>query len=535
MSSDFSALLVLMVLKIGAGSSSRPVLTFNPNWDKIFTTESLTMTCNVRSPASSDLNYIWYKDGTRIHTGQNFVIRSASTDNSGNYQCEGTNTGRSDPERLHVSHGWVILQVPLHVHEGDDVTLRCHHYPNYSSGQTIFYKDNSVLRIRGNNEIRIENIKLERSGYKCTKGVYNFRWNQYSGEASIPIKELFTTPEIKVTPFPITEGDNVTVTCHTNVSPYRPDTELQFVFYRDNQILQPFSSSDQYGVQSAQLEDSGKYYCDVKKIGGKIVKRSKDWNIKINEPFTDPEIIMSPNPIQEGDNMTLTCHTKRSPYIPSTDLQFAFYRDGWNIQRNSLFHHYGGQSVKLEDSGNYSCDVGLSGKNITKQSNKLYVQIQELFSQPEIEMVPDLVEEGNQMILICNTTVLTMRNDLELQFAFYKNGQSIQGFNSSHQYEVTSAEIKDSGNYSCEVRTKSVKKRSMEIIVDIQEVRNASNEYDVQPEITYSVLAMHSISQNDSVRTNKNGGNNVVYAAVKPTSRKQSAADPDSIYQNIRS
>ncbi|XP_072284781.1 Fc receptor-like protein 3, partial [Pyxicephalus adspersus] len=361
-----------------AGSSSRPLLTFNPNWDKIFTTESLTMTCNVRSPTSSDLSYIWYKDGTKIHTGQNFVIISAGTDDSGNYQCESTNTGRSDPLKLDVSDAWVILQAPLSVHESDDVTLRCHQYPNYSSRRTKYYKDKSAItNWQYSPELHIGNINQEISHkYECTKEIFNIAWNRHSGEAFIPITELFTPPEIKVTPFPVTEGDNVTVTCHTNVSPYRPDTELQFVFYRDGQIIQRFSSSDQYGVQSAQLEDSGTYYCEVRTISGKIVKRSKELNVKINEPFTEPEIIMISNAIQEGDNQTLTCQTKLSPFIPSTDLQFAFYRDGWNVQKYSLSHQYRVQSAKFEDSGNYLCHVRSSTKSITKRSNTLYIEIQ---------------------------------------------------------------------------------------------------------------------------------------------------------------
>lgn len=92
----------------------------------------------------------------------------------------------------------------------------------------------------------------------------------------------------------------------------------------------------------------------------------------------------------------------------------------------------------------------------------------ELFSHPGIEMIPDVVKEGNQMILTCNTSI--MRNDVELQFAFYKNGQKIQEFNSSHQYVVRSAHLEDSGNYYCEVRTltSNVKKKSEELNVDLQ-------------------------------------------------------------------
>ncbi|PIO25172.1 hypothetical protein AB205_0073890 [Aquarana catesbeiana] len=425
------------------------------------------MTCNLRSPIPTDMSYTWYKDNNLINTGQSFVIINARTGDSGNYQCKGTKTEISDPVRLDVIYGYVILQAPIYVHEGDNVTLKCHHYPGYSGGQTIFYKDNTVTRDWGSDpELHIYNINLAESKvYKCTKKVLNY---ETSSEASIPIKELFTTPEIKVTPFPVLEGDNVTVTCHTNVSPYRPETELQFAFHKAEQNVQRFGSSDQYGFQSAKLENSGEYYCEVS--GRMRVKRSKELNIEINEPFTQSEIIMTPNQMTEGDNMTLTCHTIRSELIPDTGLEFAFYRDGQNVQGFSLFNQYEVHSAETKHSGSYSCKVTFSTNKLTRSSKELYIQIQELFSTPEIEMIPVLVSEGNQMILKCNTIVI--RNNTELQFAFYKNIQKIQEFNSSHQYVVRSAHLEDSGNYYCEVRTltSNVKKKSEELNVDLQGV-----------------------------------------------------------------
>ncbi|XP_073465804.1 Fc receptor-like protein 5 isoform X2 [Aquarana catesbeiana] len=573
MSPKFSALLILIILD-KAGSSVRPVVTFKPNWDKIFTTEFLTMTCNVRSPIPADMRYTWYKNNNPIHTAQSYEIRDAKQDNSGNYQCKGTNTNISDPVRLDVSHDWVILQAPLYVHEGDDVTLRCHHYPGYSGNETIFYKDNGVIRNWGSDpELRINNINLGGSrGYKCTKEVYHHLiYYQYSGGTSIPMKEIFTTPEIKVTPFPVLEGDDVTVTCHTNVSPYRPETELQFAFHKDMQNIQSFNSSNQYGFQSAKVKNSGRYYCEAKTVSGRIiVKRSKMLNIELNAIFTQPEIIMTANEITEGDNMTLTCHTVRSGLITDTELEFAFYRDGKNVQEFSLSDRYEVQSAELKHSGNYSCKVRSSTKNITRSSEEVYIQIQELFSKPEIEMIPDVDIERNQMILTCNTIV--MRNDIELQFSFYKNGQKIQEFNSSHQYVIPSTQLEDSGNYYCEVRTSrnGVKKRSEELTVGQQgntelfiillplalvmllllvailvtfficskhhfvKTHEPTTEptCNVQPEISYSVLAMFPMSQNTPLTTSKNQENNVTYATVKPKSRSQPAADPDSIYQN---
>ncbi|PIO34486.1 hypothetical protein AB205_0104110 [Aquarana catesbeiana] len=214
------------------GSSVRPVVTFNPNWDKIFTTESLTMTCNVRSPIPKDMRYTWYKDNNPIHTGQSFVIGDAAEHNSGNYRCSGSNMVTSDSVRLDVTQSWVILQAPLYIHEGDDVTLRCHHYPGYSGGRTMFTRNNTVIRNWESDSVfRITNISIDRSGkYTCRKEFPGGR--QESSDVSISVKELFRAPEIKVKTNQVLEGDHMTLTCDTSLSPHR-QTDLQFAFYRD--------------------------------------------------------------------------------------------------------------------------------------------------------------------------------------------------------------------------------------------------------------------------------------------------------------
>ncbi|PIO31970.1 hypothetical protein AB205_0218220 [Aquarana catesbeiana] len=404
------------------GYAVRPVVTFNPNWHKIFTTESLTMTCNMRSPIPADKSYTWYKDNNLIYTGQSFVIVNAALHNSGNYQCKGSNTDRSDSVRLEVSHGWLILQAPLYIHEGDDVTLRCHHYPGYPAGMTKFIKDNTVIRNWGSDSVfHITNISIDRSGkYTCKKEVS--RGAPVYSEVSISVKELFRSPEVKVKPNRVLEGDHMTLTCDTSLSPHS-QTDLQFAFCRDQLTL-----------------------------------------------FTDPEIKVSQNPIEEGDNITLTCLTRPSLFISATEVEFAFQRNGQNIQEFGSSSKYGILFAKLEDSGFYICEVRRSANGLTKKSKEINVHIQELFSHPEIVMNPDFPREGNRVILTCNTSINTLRNDIELQFAFYQNKKNVQKFNSSHQYIIPLAQLEDSGNYSCEARTlySGMKKISAVVSVVIQ-------------------------------------------------------------------
>ncbi|XP_075048626.1 Fc receptor-like protein 5 isoform X2 [Mixophyes fleayi] len=380
----FIFFLLLVIQK--AGAADRPVVTFTPNWNKIFTGESITLTCDVGSTVQGDLTYSWYRDN-RKYTYTKQTITSEKTSDSGNYWCETRTSGRSDSVRLDVSDGLGILQAPPRVYEGDNLIIRCHHRPGYSSGHTIFYKDNGVIRDWGPDPVlHIGNVVVRTAGkYKCNKEVGSSSWQgQYEDAVSIDVQELFSLPQIKVTPHPVIAGDNMTLTCDTSLSSLRQMTELQFAFYRDGRNVQEFSSSDKYGVLSAQLEDSGNYYCDVKTSNNAVNKTSKVLAIEIKELFATPEIKVKPFPATEGDHMTLTCDTSLSPLRQRTELQFAFYRDGRNVQGFSSSDKYGVLSAQLEDSGKYTCEIKTLANSLKKMSRELHVQIQGECIKPEV-------------------------------------------------------------------------------------------------------------------------------------------------------
>ncbi|XP_040187963.1 titin-like [Rana temporaria] len=468
-----AALIVFISTILGhTGSAVSPVVTFTPNWGKIFRGESITMTCDVGITRGRRLIYVWYQDGTKRHTGKIYTIGSANTWNSGNYRCR-ANTESSDTARLDVVDDEVILRVPLYVYEGDDLTLRCHHRSGYLGKFSSFYKDNVVIQSWTDTpeyHVGIANT-MSIGKYKCIKGV---TWNTYEyskAEIFLSIKNLFEIPEIKVTPYPVVEGDEMTLTCDTSLSSLRPRTQLKFAFHKDGRNVREFTSYNQYGVQSAQVKDSGKYSCEVTTATNSVRKRSQEILVKINELFFTPVLNVSTLEVLEGDTMTMKCDTSLSPPRQRTELHFAFYRDGRNVQNFNSSDQYGVQSTELEDSGNYSCEVR-SASNISKKSEAVFVQIRELFEIPEIKVTPYLVVEGDGMTLTCDTSLSPLRPRTQLKFAFHKDGRNVGEFTSYNQYGVQSAQVKDSGNYSCEVTTatNSVRKRSQEILVEIKEL-----------------------------------------------------------------
>ncbi|XP_077313468.1 Fc receptor-like protein 5 isoform X2 [Lithobates pipiens] len=262
-------------------AATKPEVIFTPEWNKIFTGDSITMRCDIKSTV--DEIYVWYKDGNWIHQGKSYTIEKAQPLDIGRYQCQTNISDKSDSVRLDVLNNYVILQAPLYIFEGDEVTLRCSQYPGYIAGETIFYKDNNVIQDWGaQSELFIENVFMKSVWrYECTKQVYHdLLYYQHSDAVTLSVQALFTTPDLTL----ITDGDARILICQTSLSPLRQTTELQFAFYRDGSNVQPYSLINRYTVLSTWLKGSGSYICKVRTLTDRVEKTSLP--LKIDDTVT---------------------------------------------------------------------------------------------------------------------------------------------------------------------------------------------------------------------------------------------------------
>ncbi|XP_072283656.1 Fc receptor-like protein 3 [Pyxicephalus adspersus] len=294
-----AAVIINLVLLnwVRAGITERPFVIFNPEWNKIFKDESITMTCDMRSLAQGDPVYTWYKDSEWVHTGKSYTIQQAQESHSGNYQCQTRTSDRSDTARLDVYNSYAILQGPLHVYEGDNVTLRCNHFPGYTAKETVFYRDGEVIQDwELKSELLIENVDRNSiHKYKCTKKVYHhLLYYRNTDELAFSVQELFTPPVIK-----LNEGDPMTLMCDTSVSSLRQTTELQFAFYRDEQNVQNFSPTGRFSIPPAWLKNSGSYTCQVRTLTNTVKKTSAPLHIdgKTKVPSDSPVMKTASHPV----------------------------------------------------------------------------------------------------------------------------------------------------------------------------------------------------------------------------------------------
>ncbi|XP_075047875.1 sialoadhesin-like isoform X3 [Mixophyes fleayi] len=441
--SVLTLIILMSSVMMSSGSAVRPVVTFTPNWSKIFSGESVTITCDVGSTARGTQRYHWYKNNKEMSsTERNITITSVAAEDWGDYQCSTGNEILSHPVKLDVFlYAYIILQAPLYIFEGDPLTLRCHSCSPYEDEVETFFQTDHKYTQPKKHILYIPNVTTAMTGrYQCKKTIKSF---DRMDATFILVQDLFVTPEIRNKQSSVTEGDDVTLTCVTRRNPARSTTELQFAFYKNERNVQEFSFIDTYRVPSAQPKDSGGYYCDVRTSTGSVRKSSEVLSIQIEDLFVTPELKNKKYPVMEGDDVTLTCDTRRNPARATTELQFAFYRNEQIVQELSVSDTYTIPSAQLEDSGDYSCEARTTTGSVIKRSYRFSIQIT---VRPMVTFTPNWenVFKGDSVTLSCNVKSTEQNND---NYRWYKDEIRIE--KRVQTFKITSAEEKDIGDYKC--------------------------------------------------------------------------------------
>uniref|UniRef100_A0A803JPV2 Ig-like domain-containing protein n=1 Tax=Xenopus tropicalis TaxID=8364 RepID=A0A803JPV2_XENTR len=330
------------------------------------------------------------------------------------------------------------------------MSISCHYSPVLQGLQFALYKANTILYpFSSSSRWEFSPARPGQSGDYTCAGKPSNENELRSSNVYIHIHELFSQPVIRMNPNPVTEGDTLSLTCDTQRGRYGENTQLVFVFYKGKDEVQR-SLSSEYRLPSVRVQHSGEYRCAAVTPDNRVYKASLTITIQVPELFSRPQIRVNPNPIREGDTLSLTCDTQRGQYGENTQLVFVFYKGRNEVQR-SLSSEYRLPSVRVYDSGDYSCAAATPDNTVYKESPPITIQIPEMFSEPELTVSSNPITEGSALTLTCVITSSTV-STRELQFAFYWDGQELQGFTSSNQYQVYSVQLEDSGNYSCKVQ-----------------------------------------------------------------------------------
>nr|XP_012305188.1 Fc receptor-like protein 2 isoform X2 [Aotus nancymaae] len=447
--------LLLLILTPGreqSGVAPKAVLLLKPPWSTTFKGEKVTLICR-ESHSLAQGNTLWYRDKNLWRAKHNEI----QITESGNYQCKTQGSSLSDAVHVEFSSDWLILQASHPVFEGDDVTLRCQGKNDKNAYNKVYYKDGKQLPSSYNlDSIKLNSVSRDNSKYHCTayRMLLTVRYKQTSKYLNIQVQELFPHPVLRASSSTPIEGSTMTLTCETQLSPQKPNVQLQFSFFRDSQTLgSGWSRSPKLQIPAMWTEDSGSYWCEAETVSHSIKKRSLRSQIHVQRvPVSNVNLEIQPTGGQliEGENMVLICSVAQG----SGNVTFSWHREGTvrslgRKTQRSLLAELQVLTVKERDAGRYYCAADNVHGPIL--STRIRVTVRIPVSRPVLTLSTPGPQAavGDLLELHCEAP----RGSPPILYQFYHedvtlgNSSAPSGGGASFNLSLTA---EHSGNYSCD-------------------------------------------------------------------------------------
>ncbi|XP_031822683.1 Fc receptor-like protein 4 isoform X2 [Sarcophilus harrisii] len=251
---------------------------------------------------------------------------------------------------------------------------------------------------------------------------------------------------------PILEGEAVTLICH-GVGPLK---EERAWWYKNQQLR---------GILSTiiQTNHPGEYRCQT---------QGSTLSDPVNLVFSsDPLILQTPYSVFEGDTLVLRCRGKNT----GTVSHMTYYKDKRKLRDliTDFDKFLSLSQVGLNDSSKYQCTRVVSSAWSTwrETSKNVAIQVQELFSPPELKTTTSEPIEGTPVNLSCETQLSPQRLDTKLYFSFTRDGMVITSSGkNSHVLQIPTIQTKDSGSYRCEAKavTQNILKQSNYVKISVK-------------------------------------------------------------------
>lgn len=206
--------------------------------------------------------------------------------------------------------------------------------------------------------------------------------------------------------------------------------------------------------------------------------RDKDFHVKsytFSKPFHlivsyDWLILQGPAlPVFEGDPLVLRCQAWQD--WPLT--QVTFYRDGSALGPPGPHRDLSMGAAREADSGQYHCSAVFRspGPGSPETAPPVAITVRELFPAPVLRATPSAeAQEGDTVMLSCQTKLPLQRSTVLLLFSFHKDGQTVRGWDLSPELQIPAASEAHAGSYWCEATTEDnhVWKESLRLEVRVR-------------------------------------------------------------------
>ncbi|XP_039598464.1 leukocyte immunoglobulin-like receptor subfamily B member 3 [Polypterus senegalus] len=340
--------------------------------------------------------YKWestYQYHYKVHTESTFTFSPVTQSQRGYYRCR---AGKGGVYSTYSGYVWLEVSVrgaKLHlksngpIYEGDEVSLHCQLDGNPVGWTYEIYKGESThsYHYKGQTESTFTFSPVthsQRGSYRCRAekgGVYStyseYVWLEVSVLPNLPNKPiLIVLPSASVW-----EGDTVTLRCLSKSEV--TGTQLTYRFNRDETPLSQETTQNKFTVQSAQLNETGKYWCEVKEQRKESEKKQSDRvQLTVKERFSKPTLSVLPSAtVWEGDTVTLRCLSKSE--VTGIQMTYEFYEDETPLSEETQQNEFTVESAHQNQTGKYWCDVKEKWKEtVKKQSDRVQLTVKDRWS-----------------------------------------------------------------------------------------------------------------------------------------------------------
>ncbi|XP_078102187.1 high affinity immunoglobulin gamma Fc receptor I-like [Sander vitreus] len=271
-----STLPQLVVTQAPLVTSFRAVLEMVSGDSRIFSGESVRLTCSIPDAHKSSWTYLWFRESKQLsQSGKDLILWNAKVQESGKFYCQGVrdtlvgniHTLQSLPLEIYVDGGWAILQVPPHPGlVGETLKVTCRVRRASELHEVILYKDGvEVMRQNGlHPHFYLNSLTLEDQGiYSCRASWDEGRRTRsvISADASVQVLEILSQPVLEI----VADNNLIPVKkmkliCHLKYNARAPAPAIHFYFYKNNNRLGTATSENHDLVQRTP----GQYSCKAK-------------------------------------------------------------------------------------------------------------------------------------------------------------------------------------------------------------------------------------------------------------------------------
>ncbi|XP_022421263.1 low affinity immunoglobulin gamma Fc region receptor III-like isoform X2 [Delphinapterus leucas] len=184
-----TALLLLVSAGTQAADLPKAVVLLDPQWDRVLKDDHVTLKCQGDYPLG-DNSTQWWHNGTLIpNQASSYFITDAKVEDSGDYKCQTGLSTLSDPVKLKVYVGWLLLQAPRWVvQEGEPIQLKCHSWKKTTVRKVQFFQNGQGKQFSyQNSDFYIPEAKLEHSGSYFCRGIIGSK-NESSEAMNITVQ-----------------------------------------------------------------------------------------------------------------------------------------------------------------------------------------------------------------------------------------------------------------------------------------------------------------------------------------------------------